>query len=172
MLMTKRKAFSMIELIFVITIVGILSAVAIPKLVENRDNAAAKVCELEAASLITEMSSYYTKNSGWDSLEEITNLRMSIIVNPGNGQNGLLDSRITIPAKDQPLSYICNGEVIMRITPKSRLFIDHRNVEHNQYELVVEKPIAIQTQQAMIAANDLAVRNIYKSNPGYRIGGY
>ncbi len=35
----KRKAFTMLELIFVITIIGILSAIAIPKFAMNRDNA-------------------------------------------------------------------------------------------------------------------------------------
>jgi general secretion pathway protein G len=34
-----RKAFTMIELIFVITVIGILAAVAIPKLAMNRDDA-------------------------------------------------------------------------------------------------------------------------------------
>ena len=36
---TNRKAFSMIELVFVIVIIGILSAVAIPKLAVTRDDA-------------------------------------------------------------------------------------------------------------------------------------
>ena len=39
MYLTQRKAFTMIELIFVITIIGILSAVAIPKFAVNRDDA-------------------------------------------------------------------------------------------------------------------------------------
>ncbi len=39
MYQNKRKAFTMIELIFIIVIIGILSAVAIPKFAMNRDNA-------------------------------------------------------------------------------------------------------------------------------------
>ncbi|CAA6817742.1 MAG: Type II secretion envelope pseudopilin protein (PulG,guides folded protein to PulD in outer membrane) [uncultured Sulfurovum sp.] len=37
--MQNRKAFTMVELIFVIVIIGILSAVAIPKLAATRDDA-------------------------------------------------------------------------------------------------------------------------------------
>ncbi len=36
---TKRNAFTMIELIFVIVVIGILSAVAVPKLAATRDDA-------------------------------------------------------------------------------------------------------------------------------------
>ena len=35
----QRKAFTMIELIFVVTVIGILSAIAIPKFVQSRDDA-------------------------------------------------------------------------------------------------------------------------------------
>ena len=37
--MQNRKAFTMVELVFVIVVVGILSAIAIPKLTVNRDDA-------------------------------------------------------------------------------------------------------------------------------------
>jgi general secretion pathway protein G len=39
MYLRKRKAFTMLELIFVIVVIGILSAVAIPKFAMNRDDA-------------------------------------------------------------------------------------------------------------------------------------
>jgi len=39
MKLQNRKAFTMLELVFVITIIGILSAVAIPKFAMNRDDA-------------------------------------------------------------------------------------------------------------------------------------
>ncbi len=59
-----RPAFTMIELIFVIVILGILAAVSIPKLAATRDDAKeAKECQ-NIATCISDMAASYTaKNS-------------------------------------------------------------------------------------------------------------
>lgn len=57
--MQRRKAFTMIEIIFVIVIIGILAAVAIPKFAANRNNAEANILVFEAKQVIEKINLYY-----------------------------------------------------------------------------------------------------------------
>jgi len=161
----------MIELIFIIAIIGILSAIAVPKLAENRDNAMAKICITEASSLITEMSAYYIKNNAWDPIQKITNIQLGRVETIGNKQNGLTVNFGTTPQNDAEIVYICNGEKILSVTPQLNTFVDVRGVTHNEYELDVPPVPIPSTQPSMIAVQELRQTGIYKTNPGYRIGG-
>ncbi len=55
-----KKAFTMIELIFIIVIIGILSAIAFPKLMATRNNAKAATDLHYIATCINNVASYYT----------------------------------------------------------------------------------------------------------------
>lgn len=60
-----KKAFTMIELIFVIVILGILAAVAIPRLNATRDDAEISKSMNNFATLINDLTSYYTANGNF-----------------------------------------------------------------------------------------------------------
>lgn len=55
-----KKAFTMIELIFVIVIIGILAAVAISKLVATRDDAHISQIIANSRIVFGDLSAYYT----------------------------------------------------------------------------------------------------------------
>ena len=54
-----KKGFTMIELIFVIVILGILASVAIPRLAATREDAEISTTIANLRALISEVSSYY-----------------------------------------------------------------------------------------------------------------
>jgi len=76
----RRSGFTMIELIFVIVILGILASVAIPKLAATRDDAKVSKALNELATLKSDFSSYYTSQGNFDTgtnnIQNLTNVTL------------------------------------------------------------------------------------------------
>lgn len=73
-----KKAFSLLELIFAIVILGIIASFAIPKYANTKDNALASTIKRDIITVITSIQSYSMMN------KEIENISDTISINKTN----------------------------------------------------------------------------------------
>jgi general secretion pathway protein G len=92
----KRSGFTMIELIFVIVILGILASVAIPKLAATRDDAKVAAVAQQVQSAISEIPAYVTAKGKVDSM-----INMSQVLAQLNEQGKLSKTSGSYTAADK-----------------------------------------------------------------------
>ncbi|MEN4052599.1 prepilin-type N-terminal cleavage/methylation domain-containing protein [Sulfurimonas sp. NWX79] len=98
----KRAGFTMIELIFVIVILGILAAVAIPKLAATRTDAEVSKGATELATALSDIGSYYTSQGTFAALSTMTNVQFD------DNTKGASDSDVA--------NYVIGNEDCVKIT--------------------------------------------------------
>jgi len=80
-----NKAFTLIEIIFVIIILSILSSIAIPILHTSREDSKIAVSLAEVGMIVSEISSYYTTKGFFNvNVNEMINVKNIIYSTPWN----------------------------------------------------------------------------------------
>jgi len=146
-----RKAFTMVEIIFVIVIIGILSAIAIPKLAANRDDATSSICAQEVGQLIHEIGNSYM-DVGYNvfkdlSIKDISNVKTSV----NSNEIGIFENT-SRKVDTVGVTYYCQGEALVKLVG---------NLASNEYNLTVEDqspstPTALKAAKKLRAIHGMA----------------
>lgn len=147
------KAFTMVELIFVIVIIGILAAIAIPKLVATRDDAQINAEISHARKVLGDFSSFYTSrgNINWQSEKVIIATSVPLETSCGN----------TVDASTElsPNTFVLCDENVVCLSFET---IDEGN-------LTITDGILSTSAICEAVKSDSTIRSI--SNKSYRLGG-
>jgi len=73
-----KKAFSLIELIFIIAVLAVISSIAIPKFMEINSKAKVSSLKQDISTIISSTQSYYLVNNKIDKISDAVNLNSSV----------------------------------------------------------------------------------------------
>ncbi|MBZ7986643.1 type II secretion system protein [Campylobacter canadensis] len=127
-----KKAFSMIELIFVITILGILAAFAIPKLNATRDDAAIATAASNLPVLLSDVGFYYTSKLDFNDIKVMTNVKL----------------------EDDKFFMVGNEKCLEFSVDKSDAYMIIKKVAGIKANGLCEKFLAIKSIEALLTARD------------------
>ena len=131
-----KKAFSIIELIFVISIIGIIITVAMPKLTQSRNGAIVTTIKQDINTITTAIESYYMLNNGINNIEDSVKI----------------DKKIwSISSKE--VKYLTDDKTNLCVSIKvenSKLILDINEANQNKIcQELIQKGVADMTQDLL-----------------------
>lgn len=88
--MRNQKAFTIIELVFVIVILSILAVVSLPRLMTTRDDSKIASCLSDITTLVEDLTTYYTSQGNFTvNTNEMTNVKSTGLFHGVNDSNGI-----------------------------------------------------------------------------------
>ncbi|EAJ6799802.1 prepilin-type N-terminal cleavage/methylation domain-containing protein [Campylobacter coli] len=134
-----KKAFTILELVFVIVILGILAAIALPKFSSSRDEAEVSKSLNNLKTLINDISIYTLKNDHLSSIKTMSNVSGVENVDLGNF-NGTKEVNFRVGEDKECIKLIFidrNDFVLMGISSNEaskNAIIDAANQSHEDLE--------------------------------------
>lgn len=111
MLLKKQNAFTMLELVFVIVIIGILSAIAIPKFAATRDDAIISKARAEVAAMRSAIATERQKRILGGDFTDIVDADVSGLLQYGLGSKW---STLTFTHNGQSCAFSVTGNKLVK----------------------------------------------------------
>ena len=92
-----KKGFTMIELIFVIVILGVLASVAIPRLAATRDDAEVAKAATNLATAVSDITAYYTAKGSFSQTSDFTKMTNALTKDGELQMKGATCAKIGLP---------------------------------------------------------------------------
>ena len=163
-----KKGFTMIELIFVIVILGILASVAVPRLAATREDAEVSAAVANLRTLVSDASSYYVahghfKDAKW---RDFTNVPLR----KGNGERDLVDGKTEVTkGADNGAVYLSAGGVnciVVRVADRAAAAPAHIEigpVDANKKQYICEQILKAEPIKAYL---DAKLQGVTPKSPG------
>ena len=112
-----KKGFTMIELIFVIVILGVLASVAIPRLAATRDDAEVAKAATNLATAVSDITAYYTAKGTVTGMSQKFNEITNALTKTGELQmKGATCATITLPVTANTVKASDKVEITIKFT--------------------------------------------------------